>query len=342
MDVLTRGWIPDPLLRAGIRRICGQRLRRQARLGGDPLAEHVALLRRSPIAVATHQANDQHYEVPPAFFEAVLGPHLKYSCGHWAPGARTLGDAEAAALALVEERARLEDGQRILELGCGWGALTLWMAERFPASSVTAVSNSAPQRRHIEARAEARGLDNVTVITADVNDFAPPLDDGPYDRVVSVEMFEHMRNWERLLGRVARWLAPDGLLFLHVFSHREHAYLYEDRGPSDWMAREFFSGGQMPAHDLILAFQDDLSLVERWRLNGEHYAKTSDAWLANLDARRDDVLALFRADHGAEGARRQLHRWRIFFMACAELFRYRAGSEWGVSHWLLAPKAATA
>ena len=332
MQVLERGLVPDPLLRFGIRRICQQRLRELRHAGHDALARHVETLRQSPVAAQPEAANAQHYEVPAGFFAAVLGPRLKYSCCTWNEDTRSLAEAENAALVQVQERAELEDGQRILELGCGWGSLTLWMGERLPNSQITAISNSHGQREFIEHRARERGLDNVRVITADVNTLRL---EGPFDRAVSIEMFEHMRNWEALLSRVAGWLSDDGKLFVHIFAHQRYAYLYEDQGPSDWMARHFFTGGQMPSEDLLLEFQKDLVLSERWRLSGEHYAKTSNGWLANLDLRRDEALRALRTVTDDDEARRAFHRWRIFFMACAELFGYRDGREWGVSQYLL-------
>lgn len=332
MQVLEHGLVPDPVLRFGIRRICQSRLWERRRAGPDAFELHVETLRQSPVAAWPGTANAQHYEVPPRFFEAVLGPRLKYRCCTWNEGGLSLADAENTALLQVQERAKLEDGQRILELGCGWGSLTLSMAESLPNAHITAVSNSHGQREFIEQRARERGLHNLRVITADVNTLCL---EGPFDRVVSIEMFEHMRNWEALLSRIAGWLFDDGKLFVHIFAHQRYAYLYEDKGPSDWMARHFFTGGQMPSEDLLLEFQKDLVVTERWRLGGEHYAKTSNAWLANLDLHRDEAFAALGTVTDRDEARRALHRWRIFFMACAELFAYRGGREWGVSHYLL-------
>ncbi|MEM9073386.1 MAG: cyclopropane-fatty-acyl-phospholipid synthase family protein [Myxococcota bacterium] len=330
MSLLTRGLIPDVLLRAGIRFVCAERLRKERRSQGT-IAGHLAALRSSPIAIATRKANEQHYEVPPAFFRFVLGPRLKYSAAYFPPGVTSLATAEESALALVSSRAELQDGQRILELGCGWGSLTLWMAERFPASKIVAVSNSAAQRNAIEASVRTRKLTNVEVRTADMNAFAPAA---TFDRVVSVEMFEHMRNWEALLRKVASWLNPEGRVFLHVFAHRRYAYLYENEGRADWMAREFFSGGQMPSHDMLSHLETPFSIDERWRIDGTHYARTAEAWLRNLDAHQSEVLRIFR-DAGASDPRGDLRRWRIFFLACAECFAFRGGSEWGVSHYRL-------
>jgi cyclopropane-fatty-acyl-phospholipid synthase len=332
--LLDKGLIPDGLIRIGIRRLLKQRLRDESAGGPEAAWERQrALWKRldgGPIAEQVQAANEQHYEVPPAFFERVLGPHLKYSCGLWEDGTTELGEAEAAMLALSAERAELANGQRILELGCGWGSLTLWMAAHYPDARITAVSNSRDQRAFILDRAKARGLKNLEVITADMNTFDPPSRE--FDRVVSVEMFEHMRNHRALMGRIASWLAPGGKLFVHIFTHREWTYLFESLDASDWMSREFFSGGVMPSDALLLRHQQELQLEEHWRVSGTHYAKTAEAWLWNQDLHRAEILALFKKVYGPE-AHLRFHRWRVFFMACAELWGYRAGSEWPISHY---------
>ncbi len=312
------------------------RLRQERRSVEDEQARHQALvekLRASEIAIETAAANEQHYEVPPAFFEAVLGPHLKYSSCYWPDGTNDLGAAEAAMLALTAERAGLADGQEILDLGCGWGSLSLWAAARYPNSRITAISNSSGQRAFIEAAAAARGLTNLAVRTADVRTLLLPA--RAFDRVVSIEMFEHMRNYEQLLRRIADWLAPGGSLFVHVFAHRRHAYPFEDAGASDWMAREFFTGGIMPSASLLHHFQDDLQLVDEWHLAGTHYARTAEAWYANLMEREPQALATLAVAYGAD-ARTRFQRWRVFFLACAELFGYANGREWIVAHYRFA------
>jgi cyclopropane-fatty-acyl-phospholipid synthase len=334
LRITERGLLPDALVRAGIRALLRERLRQ---IGAGDLERSVdqeqallTLMREGPVADVPELANEQHYEVPAEFFEQVLGAHRKYSCAYWDETTRSLDDAERRALALTCEHADLQDGQDILELGCGWGSLTLYMARQFPSSRIIAVSNSHSQGEFIRNQLRAAGLDNVEIITADMNDFDS---DAQFDRVVSVEMFEHMRNWERLMANIDRWLRPDGALFIHIFVHRETPYLFQDEGTSDWMSRHFFSGGMMPSSDLPLRCQGNLSIARRWFWPGQHYAKTSRAWLDNMDAKRTALRPLFEATYGTQDAGIWWQRWRMFFMACEELFAYRGGQEWFVAHY---------
>ncbi|WP_321816358.1 MULTISPECIES: cyclopropane-fatty-acyl-phospholipid synthase family protein [unclassified Paraburkholderia] len=330
-----RGWLPDWLIRAGMRTLIRQRLADEHANDGERRAEAfetlVASLRASPIAVETHAANAQHYEVPASFFEAHLGARLKYSCGYYPRGDETLAQAQDGMLALYAQRAGIADGQRILDLGCGWGALSLWLAQRFPRAQIVGLSNSQGQRAFIEQRAAERGLSNLRIVTGDVAsfEFAPGE---TFDLIVSVEMFEHMKHYGLLLAKIARWLADDGQLFVHHFAHRLLAYHFVSRDGSDWMTRHFFTGGTMPSADLLLRFQDDLSVTRQWWIDGRHYERTANHWLASLDAAREQALPMLAASGDARVA---LQRWRMFYMAVAELFGYARGQEWGVAHVLM-------
>ena len=337
IELCERGWVPDAITRIGIRRLCRARLREEQ--ATDPARAQqryrdlLTGLRASPVAIHTDAANAQHYELPPRFFELCLGRRLKYSCCLYPRGDESLDEAEELMLRLYGERAQLDDGQDILELGCGWGSLTLWMAQRYPTARIVAVSNSAPQREFIERQCRERGLGNVEVLTRDVNQLAL---ERRFDRVVSIEMFEHMRNYETLLGRIAGWLRPGGKLFVHIFCHRELMYPYQAEGEDNWMGRHFFTGGLMPAADTLLQVQRDLRIEEQWLLPGTHYQRTAEHWLRNQDRHRDAVLEVLAAAYGPGEARLWNQRWRMFWMACAELFGYRRGTEWMVAHYRFA------
>ena len=332
-NVIERMPIPDAVTSAGISFLVDRTRRKLARAGGGSEVDFARLMSEHPIAVRPDAANEQHYEVAPAFFGLALGPRRKYSCCLYRSDSDTLAMAEDHALAETAEHAGLADGQDILELGCGWGSLSLWMAERYPAARITAVSNSRPQRLYIEGEAAKRGFINLRVITADMNDFAAA---GTFDRIVSVEMFEHMTNWQSLLRRIHGWLRPDGRLFLHVFSHRSAPYLFDTADKEDWIAQHFFTGGIMPSHGLIRHVADVFELESDWRWNGTHYARTARDWLVNFDRQEEAVMEVLRGVYGADAALWK-RRWRLFFLATAGLFGHAGGEEWGVSHYRLRP-----
>lgn len=330
------GLIPDRLIRWAIRKQDRARLRTEdsgnVEAHRQALARLIRKMRESPIAVRTEKPKEQHYEVSPDFFQKVLGGRMKYSGCYWPPGVNSLDEAEEAMLALTCDRAQVEDGMEILELGCGWGAVSLWIAEKYPRSRVVAVSNSRPQEAYIMGQSAAKGLGNVEMIRADMNEFET---ERRFDRVISVEMFEHMRNWEFLFQRIATWLRSNGKLFIHIFTHRQFAYIFQDEGKDNWMGRYFFTEGLMPSDDLLYHFQDYLAVEAHWRVNGMHYQKTAEAWLTLLDGQKEDILSILKEVYGERSAGRWFQRWRIFFMACAELWGYRRGNEWLVSHYRL-------
>ena len=336
---LKKNWVPDFLIRLGIRHFLGERLHQEfcasEEIRRQKMQNLIAQMNAAAIALNTTEANQQHYEVPTEFYQLVLGSHLKYSSAFWPEKTRTLDDAETAMLQLSSQRAELKNGQSILELGCGWGSLTLWMAQHFPDSAITAVSNSATQKTYIETTARQRGIGNVKIITQDMNTFSATE---KFDRIVSVEMFEHMRNYAHLLERARSWIKDDGKLFIHIFTHKKYTYFFEDRDPNDWMSRYFFTGGLMPADDLLYQFQTHFTVQEHWQINGTHYGRTARCWLENMDKNQKKIQEIFKKTYGEENALSWQVYWRIFFMACEELWNYDQGKEWLVSHYLLSPK----
>ncbi len=339
--LVEKNLVPDLLIRSGIRTLLKQRLNDEKT--GCPESQHEKLknlidfLKGSPIAIHTADANEQHYEVPTLFYQKCLGKNLKYSCCYYPNGNETLNEAEDIMLALTCERAQLEPNQKVLELGCGWGSLSLYMASKFPSSQFTVVSNSSTQKLYIDNQAESRGITNLTVLTADMNNFSI---DQTFDRIVSVEMFEHMRNYERLFKKVSNWLNENGKCFVHVFTHKSLAYLFEVKDETDWMSRYFFSGGTMPSNSLFLYFNQDLKVDEQWIVNGRHYEKTANDWLENMDFNKSEIFPLFETTYGKENATKWWSYWRIFFMSCAELWGYNRGNEWMVSHYLFSKTSA--
>lgn len=335
IELAEQRWLPDWLIRLGIRGLLRQRLADEK--AGDPQAasqrkqELIAELRQSAIAIETDAANEQHYEVPAAFYRYALGQRFKYSGCLWNHDTNSLDEAEAAMLALYVERGQFANGQQVLELGCGWGSLTLYLAEQFPDSQITGVSNSHSQRAFIEQQAHERSLTNIHIITRDVNELSL---ESRFDRIVSVEMFEHMRNYQRLLDNVGSWLRDDGKLLVHIFCHQTLLYPFETEGDDNWMGQYFFTGGVMPSVDTLLHFQDALQIDRYWLVDGTHYQRTAEAWLANTDQHAATITALFESVYGTGQGKLWLQRWRMFFMACAELFGYRGGNEWLVGHYL--------
>ncbi|WP_428309674.1 SAM-dependent methyltransferase [Hydrocarboniphaga sp.] len=339
IQLCERGLIPDSLTRLGMRKLMGQRLVEEMNNDGEARsARYNALLdnlRASPIAINTQDANTQHYEVPAEFFHLHLGPRLKYSCALYVNGDETLAQAEQKMFELYAERAGLVDGMRIMDLGCGWGSLSLWLAERYPRSQIVGLSNSHGQREFIEKRAKERRFSNLKILTGNIVDFeyeGTGVEAG-FDRVMSIEMFEHMKNYGLLLAKISRWLKDDGKLFVHIFVHKLLAYHFEVQGDSDWMTQYFFSGGTMPSEDLLLNFSDHMRVTRQWWVSGQHYEKTSNHWLAGMDAKKAEILRVFEPTYGKDSAV-WFQRWRMFYMAVAELFGYAGGNEWGVSHYL--------
>ncbi len=335
--IISRGLLPDFLIRTGIRKLLKERLKaiephEQTLI--EAKKKFVTMMKSSPLAIQTRDANEQHYEVPTEFYMFALGPNLKYSCAYFEEG-DTLEAAEIKMLERTVAMAQIRPGDKVLELGCGWGSLTLFIAQKFPTCQITAISNSSTQKSFIDQKAKEKGLKNIRIITADINHFAS---NEKFDRVVSVEMFEHMRNYEILLSRISNWLLEKGTLFVHIFVHHSTPYLFEVKDDSDWMSKYFFSGGMMPSDDIFTFFQEKFSVKEHVRYNGTHYSKTSEEWLKNTDRNKDKIMNIFRNHYGTKDALKWFEYWRIFFMACSELWKFDEGKEWFVSHYLLEKK----
>lgn len=342
IKAMEYGAIPDPAIRFGIRQLCKARLHEfdfnSLEKTQSEAQAYANMLKASPLAVHTREANEQHYELPSDFFLHVLGKNLKYSSCYWDENTKTLDEAEDLALSIYLERAQIKDGMRILELGCGWGSLTLFMAKAFPNSQIVAISNSSSQKLFIDQEAKKRNLKNVLVLTRDISQLESlALEFDSFDRVMSVEMFEHFKNYEILLSKISDVLTPEGKLFVHIFTHKDFSYPFETEGEDNWMGKYFFTGGQMPSHHLLFNFQRDLKLQESWAWDGTHYEKTSNAWLERMDANKDLIKDLFARTYGKESTE-WFNRWRVFFMSCAELFGYERGQQWGVSHYLFSKR----
>tara|TARA_B100000686_G_scaffold348069_1_gene438250 strand:+ start:3065 stop:4114 length:1050 start_codon:yes stop_codon:yes gene_type:complete len=334
INLMEKGWVPDQLIRMGIYHLVRHRMRELLKVFSHNEKKEkenfITKMKASPIAMHTQEANVQHYEVPAEFFDLILGDHKKYSGCFWENGSKSLTDAEEASLRISCERAQIENGMDILELGCGWGSLSLWLAEHFPESKVISVSNSRLQRQYIMKHCGRKNLSNLEVVTCDMNSFQI---DVQFDRVVSIEMFEHMRNYDLLLKSIHSWLKPCGKLFIHIFCNKRYPYFFETEGDHNWLGRYFFTGGLMPSEDLPGYFQDALTLESQWHWNGEHYQKTAEMWLMNMDAQRKKIMPIFMKVYGTQNASLWFQRWRIFFMACGELFGYKNGQQWGVAHY---------
>ncbi|HNB21198.1 MAG TPA: cyclopropane-fatty-acyl-phospholipid synthase family protein [Candidatus Melainabacteria bacterium] len=327
--------VPEWIIRAGIRNMLGQKIRTETKpnteLQKKAILDFVNELKSSPIAIHTDAANRQHYEVPARFFELVLGPRLKYSSALWLQDTEDLAQAEINMLETYCRRADLKDGQTVMDLGCGWGSLSLYLAEKFPSSNIVAISNSSTQKQFIDSQLQKRGLKNVTVVTANIANYDTELE---FDRIVSVEMFEHLKNYRAMFAKVSRWLRPDGKLFIHIFTHKHFAYHYEDKDGTDWLTRNFFEGGTMPSEDLFLYFQEDVRILEQWSVPGIHYQKTAEAWLKTMKGKRKEVMEIMAQTYGEKDALQWWSFWKLFFLACAELWGYKNGTEWTVSHYL--------
>ena len=339
IKLIELGVIPESILRVAIKKLIQKRLLEipvNSEVRKSQKANFIEELQSSPIALSTKIANEQHYEVPPAFFQEIMGAHLKYSCGLFDKNTISLDEAEENMLQLYIERLDIKNNQKILDLGCGWGSFSLYAAAKFPNSTFVAVSNSNDQIEFINNTAAARSLENIKAIKQDMNNLS--LDES-FDRIISIEMFEHMRNYGALLKKLRNHLHNDGKMFVHIFTHRDHPYPYEVRGPSDWMSKYFFTSGLMPSHDIFSYFEEDLVVEQSWKINGSHYARTCNLWLENHYKNKKTILDIFTGHY--PNPRQWFVRWQLFFLACEKLFAYNEGKEWFVSHYLLVPKEET-
>lgn len=330
INLAEQGWLPDPIVRTGVRRLVNQRLIEERTQPSETKASMIASLADSPIALSTAEANDQHYEVPTEFFQSALGPRLKYSASIFPKDDTTLEEAEQFTLKGYADKLNLESGMRVLDLGCGWGSFSLWLAEHRPDIEVVGVSNSRTQRAFIESRAQSLGLHNLNIRTADINDLA--LEAHSFDRAISVEMFEHVRNYQTLLSRISHWLKPNAYLLVHIFCHKTYVYPFQTKGDDNWMGKYFFTDGLMPSVDTLSHFQEHLKIDQQWLYSGNHYRRTARAWLENMDAASNEIMPCFEQTYGKD-AKLWFHRWRMFFMACEEMFGYANGEEWQVAHY---------
>ena len=340
ISLMELGYVPDSIIRTGIKYLLKNRLVDLYKFETQSYVDdYVEQLKKSPLAVLTDKANEQHYEVPTEYYDLCLGVHKKYSSCFWDDSTVTLNQAEQKALDISIERADIQDGMRVLELGCGWGSLSLELAKRFPNSQIVAVSNSRTQKQYIEQRARERHLNNLQILTLNLGDESQyKLISGHFDRAMSIEMMEHLRNYDLFFKKIKNLLTPDGKFFVHIFTHKSHPYFFETEGDDNWMGRYFFSGGQMPSRNLFDAFDTDLCVVQKWDWNGQHYQKTLESWLQLMDKNADQVMKLFKQCYGSADAVKWFNRWRVFYMACSELFGYDQGKTWAVTHYLLKPK----
>jgi cyclopropane-fatty-acyl-phospholipid synthase len=333
---LNKNLIPDFLIRKQIKNLLKQRLKDENKSTQELQHLHFTNywkgLAQSPIAIHTQAANEQHYEVPTEFYQFIMGKRMKYSSGYWKDDNSSFQESEDSMLELYIDRTEFFDGMKLLDLGCGWGSVSLYFAEKFPNSSIVGVSNSRTQKDFIMNSAKARGLKNIQIVTVDMNEFDPGID--VFDRIISIEMLEHMKNYEKLFEKLAKSLKNNGKIFIHIFTHKDLAYPFEVKDATDWMSKYFFTGGQMPSDDLLLYFQKDLIIEAHWAVDGTHYSRTSENWLYNMDQHKAEIMPILQNTYGKENALKWWVYWRIFFMSCSELFRYRNGREWFVSHYL--------